>query len=199
MTTETVARPSLSAADPARADARRYPHAWLWPVGLVTLLSGSIAICVATAIVAARDPSYALEPDYYEQAVSWDESSRARQASLSLGWVATVQVSDPVDAAGTRTLSVLLVDAAGDPVCADRVEATAFHHARRREPVALRFGTGDAAPAEGPGAPISAEAGRWTWSLGPARAGVWQVRLRASRGLSVFIQTLDVQTPDGGR
>lgn len=199
MTTEAVALPPLPNAHRPPAGAARYPHAWLWPVGLVTLLCGSIGICVTTAIVAARDPSFALEPDYYEQAVSWDESARARDASRALGLVANVQVSDPIDASGVRTLTVRLHDAAGDPVPADRLEVIAFHHARRREPITLQFGTGSPAPAEGAGATLSADAGCWTWSLGPARAGMWQVRIRASRGPSAFIQTLDLQTPDGGR
>ena len=182
--------------DAPSSDAARYPLAWLWPVGLGALLCGSIGVCVVTAIVAAGDPSVALEPDYYERAVAWDEAAAARDASRALGWTVTAEVSSPIEASSARHLTLRLTDALGAPVLAERVEVVAFHHARRREAVTLSAGTGAAAPA-GRGALLSAGDGSWTWSLGPARAGVWQVRVRAIRGADAFTKTLDLETADG--
>ncbi|MCA9288786.1 MAG: FixH family protein [Phycisphaerales bacterium] len=176
--------------------------AWLWPVGLIALMCGSVGICVATAVVAARDPSFALEPDYYDKALAWDESAAARAASDALGWTAEVEVSLPgADGApdGARTVSLRLRDSQGEPVAADRVEIAAFHHARMRDIQRLSVGAGDPAIDSGPGTLVLAEAGRWVWSLGEARAGVWQVRVRAARGQDVFLATIDTETPDGAR
>ncbi|MEZ6234793.1 MAG: FixH family protein [Phycisphaerales bacterium] len=179
-----------------------HSHAWLWPVGLIALMCGSVGICVVTAVVASRDPSFALEPDYYDKAVAWDESAAAREASDRLGWTAEVEVSLPGgDGApdGARAVSLRLLDSQGEPVAADRVEVAAFHHARMRDIQRLSFGTGDPAIVGDPGALVLAEPGRWVWSLGEARAGVWQVRVRAARGPDVFLATIDTETPDGGR
>jgi nitrogen fixation protein FixH len=179
--------------------AAKYPRAWLWPVGLTALLLGSVAICVITAVVATRDPSFALEPEYYQQAVEWDQSVAARRDSAALGWSAAAAVSAPGVPGQFRTLTVRLTDGAGRPVAADRVEVSAFHHARRGEAFSLAFGTGDRPPATGAGSVVAAEPGRWVWSLGPARAGVWQVRIDARSGADRFLATLDVTSPDGVR
>lgn len=219
----------------ATTPATKGSRAWMWPVGLITLMCGSVGICVMTAVVAARDPSFALEPDYYERALEWDETAAARDASATLGWRAHVEVSIP-GAAGTRSgesdlsradpdqfdpnqpdsnqsepdragssqsaarvLSIRLTDADGQPVAADRVEVVVFHHALMRERIHCSYGLGGAAIVEGPGALVDAGPGAWAWSLGVARAGVWQVRMRASRGSDQFVTTIDVETPDGRR
>lgn len=173
--------------------------AWLWPVGLFTLMCASVAVCVGTAIIASGDPSFGLEPDYYDKAVAWDHTAAAREASERLGWVAGAEISNPSWPTAERTLTVRATDRLGSPIAAEAIEVVTFHHARSREHVELSIGTGAPVPAVGVGAVVAAEPGCWVWSVGEARAGVWQVRIRISRGNATFVAVLDVETPDGGR
>ena len=47
---------------------------WYWPVVIVSLLVGGAAANIGFMIVANRDPTFAVEPDYYRKAVDWDRT-----------------------------------------------------------------------------------------------------------------------------
>ena len=57
---------------------------WRWPLLLALVLVGQAGGVIAMVVVSGRDASFAIEPDYYEKALAWDEASRLRAASESL-------------------------------------------------------------------------------------------------------------------
>jgi len=156
----------------------------IWPMIVVGILGVSWVVCGITVYAALSDSSHAIEDDYYERAVSWDETMAARRASEALGWTAEVAVSAADPHTGKRWLTVSIVDASGAPVSLDGAEAVAFHHARRGEARAVTLrstGTGTAAG-----------------ELGVGADGLWQVRLRALSGDDVFLDSQDVWSEEGG-
>jgi len=156
-----------------------------WPVFVVCILLVSVGVCGVTVYAAVSDPSFAVEPEYYEQASHWDDRARERTASDALGVTASVSVSMPRPPSGEREVRVSFFDAAGQAYAPDVVTALVFHHARRQEALELTLQRSDE--------------GGYAAEIPGARAGVWQVRLRAVRAGEVFLDTQDVTTPDGGR
>ncbi|MEQ9097202.1 MAG: FixH family protein [Phycisphaerales bacterium] len=148
-------------------------RAWLWPLAVVGMLAISMSVCAITVVAAVSDPSYAIEDDYYQKAVDWDQSRELERASAKLGWRA-----EPRVLTGNETLSIVLRDADGEPIADASVRALAFHHARRGDARALRL--------------ISQGDGLYTAPLTNARAGQWQVRIRAVRGRDQYVSTQDV-------
>jgi nitrogen fixation protein FixH len=149
-----------------------------WPLIVIGILGVSFTVCGITIYAAVSDASFALESDYYEKAVVWDETMEARRASEALGWIAAITVSDADQHTGKRWLSVSVTSEEGEPVAIENVHAVAFHHARRAEAreVALR----------------QIRPGVASGELGHGADGLWQVRLRVERGGDVFLDTQDV-------
>jgi nitrogen fixation protein FixH len=151
---------------------------------VVGILGTSWIVCGITVYAAVTDESFAIEDDYYERAVTWDETMAAKRASAALGWSATMTVSAADPHTNRRWLTVSVVDAAGEPVALDGAQAVAFHHARRGEAREVKLrSTGD---------------GTAAGELGVGADGLWQVRLRAVRAGDVFLDTQDVWSAEGG-
>lgn len=149
-----------------------------WPMIVVGILGVSLTVCGITFYAAVSDASFALETDYYEKAVEWDETMEARRASAELGWMASCTISGADQHTGKRWLMVSIVGADGGPVELEEIRATAFHHARRGEEreVALR----------------TIRPGVASGELGAGADGLWQVRLRVESAGDVFLDTQDV-------
>jgi nitrogen fixation protein FixH len=148
---------------------------WYWPVIIVALLVGGAGANIGLMIVANRDPSFAVEPDYYRKAVEWDRSMAQEARNAALGWRASARL-EPADA-GRARLVALIRDRAGAPVAGAAVVVEAFPSARAREIASFTL-----APA--------ASAGAYTVMLPRARPGLWELRLRVTRGEEVFTRTL---------
>ncbi|HKZ05559.1 MAG TPA: FixH family protein [Methylomirabilota bacterium] len=154
---------------------------WLWPLGLALALALSAGGNVAFMVLASRDASFAVEPDYYRKALEWDRTMAQASANRALGWMAAVD--GPAPAPGGRRLVVRLIDRDGGPVDGARMTVEARHGARAAEVVhGLLAGTGQ---------------GRYAAELPLGRVGLWELRLRAERGAQVFTQRLEVDLPPG--
>jgi len=148
----------------------------VWPLFVVGILMVSFTVCGITVYASVTDGSYAVETDYYERAVRWDEIAREREESKRCAWVSDVEVRTASD--GPAELALLLRDAQGEPIDAARVEVETFHHAHRNDAVMTTMNAqGD---------------GRYTLAIENARAGLWQVRLRARTDDGVHLATHDV-------
>ena len=154
-------------------DGAKGTRAWLWPVSVVGILGVSMMVCAVTVVAAVGDPSYAIEDDYYQKAVEWDEARRMQDASHGLGWTADVSITT-----GNRLVSVIMNDTNGKPIEGAAVRATVFHHARRgmAEELVLQHRGG----------------GQYAATLTHPREGQWQVRLSATIGRSRFLHTEDL-------
>ena len=146
---------------------------WYWPVGLVALLVGSAAANLALVFITSRDASFAVEPNYYAKALAWDERMAEQRRSDALGWSVVLYV-EPT-APGRMRVMARLLDKSERAVDGARIEAEAFHNARAQRILTTAF-----APA---GEIYAAE-------IGIDRPGLWEFRLRATRGADTFVATV---------
>jgi nitrogen fixation protein FixH len=148
---------------------------WYWPVAIVGLLVGGAAANIGFMIVANRDATFAVEPDYYRKAVDWDRTMAQEARNVELGWQVSTQL-EPIDG-GRARLMARVADRDGRPMTDAAVVVEAFPSARARDIASFTL-----APA-GP-------AGAYVATLAHARTGLWELRVRVTRGEEVFTRTL---------
>jgi len=146
---------------------------WAW---VPALLLGSMLVGLGTlAYIAIDDPSFALEPNYYDKAVHWDQSQAALRESDALGLELTLA---PLTIASDGQVKLeLAVNARGGLSFTGaevRVEAFPNAFASRIAQVTLR----ETAP------------GVYTGELPHGIPGLWEVRLAVKRGAASFQQVL---------
>ena len=147
---------------------------WYWPAGLAALLLGSAAANLALVFITSRDASFAVEPNYYAKALAWDERMAEQGRSDALGWSVALRV-EPTGVPGRMRVTARLTDRAGTLIEGARIEAEAFHNARAGRIFSTAF--------EPAGTIYSAE-------LPIDRPGLWEFRLRATRGGDTFVATV---------
>jgi nitrogen fixation protein FixH len=169
------ARPAVRAtASPAVRTASR---GWIWPVAIVALLAGSAGANIGFMLIASRDASFAVEPDYYRKAVNWDRTMEQQRVNGALGWTAAAALERT--GRGQARLAVRLLDRTGAPVDGASVEVEGFASARAGNRLAARLAaTGD---------------GQYAAALPAGRPGLWEIRLRATRGGDVFTRTMTAE------
>ncbi len=160
---------SGSTPRPARRGAR-------WPLMIVGLLGLNIVITAALILYANADSSYAVEPEFYQKALAWDQTQAQMGANERLAWVVAADAAPRQDAAGLRSLRVLLRDRNARPIAGASVRAEMFHQARSSQRVRAELkDAGD---------------GSYLASLPLSRPGKWEVRITAGRAGDTFTHTL---------
>jgi hypothetical protein len=91
------------------------------------------------AIVAVRDPHFATEPDYYQKAISWDQTQAQAATNQRLGYVLQLPAVVRFDRQGHATLDLTLKDALGQPVSGARLAGETFANAYSGKVVGLVF------------------------------------------------------------
>ncbi len=147
---------------------------WMWvPVGL--LLASTVGVG-SLAMIAIRDPNFALESDYYDKALHWDRTQAQAADNRRLGYRVEVASRITADAQGNATLSVRIVDASGSAASGAIVRGTAFANAFASEVRTL-----DLQPA-GPGI--------YSTPLNAQHFGLWEFRLVVKSGSDQVTSTL---------
>ena len=143
-----------------------------WVGVVLMLLGGHMTLMVVAVTIAVRNHSSAgVTPDYYQQAVQWDDHREAVDRAKQLGWRVKVTPDIWIDGQGQRRLTVSVCDAQGLP-CSDlAVEVKVF-------------------PARYPDQTYLAEAqeeqpGQYAARLPMTQAGDWQVVVRTDDGQGV--------------
>jgi hypothetical protein len=155
----------------------------LWPWAPALLLGSLLGTELVVLWCVLDDPTFSFESDYYRKAVDWDARRARQRQSDQLGWLA--QASAATSASGS-VLSVRLLDARGAAICGAQVHAIAFHNARAARELA--FSLHEESP------------GLYRAPLGSTRAGLWEVRLSATRALDVYESTLRFEVaPEGSK
>ncbi len=152
------------------------PHAkkrgWYWPLLVLGLLGGLLIMNGVMLYVATRDPSFAVEKDYYQKALDWDEKRAVDAASDALGWSLAVALA--MEGANVR-VTATIADRESAPVTGAEVSLEAFHLARSAMERSVTL------VEESPGVYMV------TW---PAmRPGIWELRFRAEKDGYVFTKT----------
>jgi len=106
---------------------------WRWTGVIVGLLLMQIVLCMVGVSAALRGKGVAVEADYYNKALHWDDQAALARDSSELGWKTDLSVGDAATTAGERALMLKLVDKAGVPVEGATVAVAFFHHARPLE------------------------------------------------------------------
>lgn len=132
---------------------------WFWAAVPAVLLVASLVGVGTLASIAARDPGFALEKNYYDKAVHWDRQEAQRLANERLGYhlaLALESVPSGVE------LVVRLSDREGVALAGAEVSVEAFANARAGDVRRLIL--------------RAAPDGSYRAVLANARPGLWEFR-----------------------
>lgn len=153
-----------------------------WPVAVAGILGLTVAANIWLIRVASADPSFAVEEDYYQRGVRWDEELAQRAQNAALGWRlrASLSAIEPGRGAGLR---VALDDSTLTPIAGASVVVRAVHVARAANPVDVTLRPG-------------AEPGAYEAVVPLERPGLWELRLDVHRGADRFtaVERLDARS-----
>ncbi len=142
-----------------------------WPIGVATILGVTVAANLVMMRIANNDPSFSVEPNYYQKAVLFDSTMAQTHRNNDLGWSVQALADSIVPTKPTR-LRVLLRDEQAQPLLGATVEAAVLFNARANEV------TRAALTDEG--------AGVYTATLPIQTPGEWEVRVSAKRDTAHF-------------
>lgn len=147
---------------------------WAW---LPAMLLGSMLVGLGTlAYIAIDDPSFALEPNYYDKAVHWDQSQAQQRQSQALGFELKLGQPLVVSRDGRTFVELELKDRAGVDISGANLAVSAFPNAfaSRIEELVLR----EEAP------------GIYRGELKHAVPGLWELRCSVNVGSAHYTSTL---------
>ena len=147
-----------------------------WIGLVVALLGGQIALLVTMAYIATSDGSFAVEPDYYQKGLHWEDTATQLRQNARLGWTARIDVSQAVTAGGERTVTCRLTNRDGTPLDGATIGLVAFAHTRGSQRSSATL--------------LPAGSGAYTLAMRFARHGVWEFRVVVHRGPETFTQTV---------
>jgi len=150
------------------------PGSW-WPPVIAGALALHVVGSLIVVYVATSDPSYAVEEDYYQKAVAWDERRAQDRTNEDLGWLLEFDVEPPVQPGAQPRLQVEILDGGGQPLTEATVTIEAFHYARGDDIVRDTL--------------TEAGDGVYRASLPMRRNGRWQLRFTVDRGSDHFTHT----------
>jgi nitrogen fixation protein FixH len=148
------------ALSPPKPGTRKSARWALMPIGL--LASSTLGVSWMAA-VAIRDPNFALEPDYYQKALHWDQTQAQAADNQRLAYQFSAPRVIVLDKAGQASVGITIKDRDGHPVSGGRVTAEAFPNAYSDELTTLTF--------------VEQEPGSYVASLKVAHPGLWELRV----------------------
>lgn len=169
----------------AQAAARpTFCQTYTWPAIIIGLLVLNAVIALWLVVRAVNDPTFAAESNAYEKAVHWDEHLAQLKFNQQLGWKAAIRVEHTGEM--RHELVIDLKDAAGTGLESVNMRVETFHHARAANVAQITLAADPAAP------------GVYRAPINITRAGLWQVRLTASKSGKTFTadETITVDAAD---
>lgn len=149
-----------------------------WAFVPIGLLAAMLLGLGSMAAIAMDDPGFALERDYYQKAVRWNDVQAQAEQNSRLGYklelTATTQSNE-------SELELRLRNAEGAPLSGAHITAEAFAVARSANVRELSFH--ETAP------------GTYAATPGALRAGLWEIRCRVERNRERFTHTLRAELP----
>jgi len=109
------------------------PNYLLWP-GMVFMLIGLSAVAMGTTLYfAVSDPTVAVEPDYYQRELHWDDEAALRRRFDELGW--SLELRAPSE--GSPRHALILTTSLDQPLEGANVRVNAFQDAHARDALDL--------------------------------------------------------------
>jgi len=148
---------------------------WHWGVFVGGLMAVVIGANLILIYFATSDPSFAVEEDYYQKALDWDDKRSQDRANAELGWTVELEVGRERAPDGTVQVVARLSDREGQPVGGAGVDLELFHNARAAwiHRAQLR----------------EDGSGSYSAALPLRRPGLWEFRLNAVRDERRFTYT----------
>lgn len=159
----------------------KIPAHIVWPGFVVGLLGMSVTMVTITVVAAVGDPSFAVESDYHEKAMRWDDHVAQQRRNEELGWQVSVELG-AMPGGDEPAVRIRLRDNSGEPIEGAVISGSCFHYA-----AADRVQELTVTATEEPGVYAA-----------PAllnRAGLWNLEFRAEAGGEVFThkRTLELE------
>jgi hypothetical protein len=162
-----------------------HPPRSLWKWAPVLLLGSLLSGLGAMVFIATGDPSFAVEPEYYQKALDWDREREQQASNARLGYRLGVQVEAQSAPGAARELVLRLEDATGQPIHGANVEVTAFHNARAAEIVRAKL--------------VEQAPGSYVQRLPLVRPGLWELRVVAKRAGIRFTHVTRLELGEHGK
>lgn len=143
-----------------------------WPLFIVGLILAQFSAAGALIWFAVTDPTFAVEPNYYQKALKWDDTARQLASNRALGWKPTLEFADHSQG-GARSTRLQLTDAGENLIEAAQVSVETFFHAAAGHRVTTNL-------------PWNAEQRAYVGTLPIDRGGVWEMRFNVVRGADRF-------------
>ncbi len=145
----------------------------IWPWVPVVLLTTMVGGLLFMAKIATDDPGFAVEKDYYQKAVAWDDHRAQLAENGRLGWKLSLETKT---SGRDMELVAKLTDDHGRPVPGATLHVEAFANAR----------AGHVVSAELSAAPDGTLRGK----LPMYRAGLWEFRFSAEHSGARFTKVI---------
>ena len=149
---------------------------WVWISIVGVLATVVVGANLILAYMAISDPSFAVEEDYYQKALNWDDKRAQDLRNADLGWTIGFDLAERRAPDGTLELYARLIDAGGNQIPDARISVETFHNARAARIVRAELRRG--------------EDGAYSAALPIFRPGLWEFRFRAVRGDDRFTHTV---------
>ena len=146
-----------------------------WPLIIVGLLSVHVIVSLFFVYVATSNPSFAVEEDYYQKALKWDEKRAQDSINQSLGWLCEASLESATTPGGPATVSVDLHDDEGSVIDDAMVTVECFALARSGRVLRETL--------------TSIGNGEYEADIDARRPGLWEIRIRAERAEQLFTFT----------
>ena len=151
-------------------------------MAVTTILGLTVAANIWLIRIASNDPSFAVEENYYQRGVRWDEELAQRARNRALGWKLVATMS-PADTGRHALLRIALTDSTVRPIEGASVVVRAMHIARARDQMEVTLAR--RAP------------GEYEALVPVERAGWWELRIDIHRGRERFTATERLEVPAG--
>jgi len=155
-----------------------------WALVPVALLLSSALGVGWMAIVAVRDPHFAIEPDYYQKAIGWDRTQAQAATNQRLGYTITAPGVVKFDVHGLASLELTIRDRNGQPVTGAQLTARAFANAYSGKLLHVGF--------------EEQAAGRYRAKFAVDHPGQWVLQLAGSLGGELFTADVRADLLPGG-
>jgi nitrogen fixation protein FixH len=143
---------------------------------IVALLGVSLSANLVLLVLAVDDPSFAVEPEYYEKAMAWDARRAQDRHNEELGWSLDLEVDPETSQAGSHRVEARLLDRDGAPLEGATVRLQTFHNARAGQILETTL--------------LPAGEGRYRATLALGRPGLWEFRFVVERGEETYTERL---------
>jgi nitrogen fixation protein FixH len=127
-------------------------------------------------IVATHDRSFAVEPDYYQKGLHFEQTIEQRRENARLGWAIKLELGPSLSGSNVRGVTCMLRDRDGASLADAKIDLVAFAHLRASRTVSRVL--------------LPEGEGRYVATVPFGDPGIWEFRLVVTRGKDTFTQVI---------